>query len=180
MSYVCQIFHEHYTDSTTPPAMTTPCALQTASTGDAPSYGGHASSLPGAPPIVDHRNTMHTAILGQIVGDGIVLSDTIIPHRHRPTLPAEADLKLGLVDVVEQRRQEALTVAAGHPQHMRGEMAIDIEKRLPGHRVVGNDRMHGRPHSRHALVETFETALGEKLIPVGARRMHSEEVAQIG
>src|SRR5262245_8791846 len=115
-----------------------------------PPSRGHASSLTGAPPIVDHRDPMHTAILGQIIGDGIVLGDTVIPHGHCPALPAEADLKLGLVNVVEHRRQEPLTVAAGHAQHMRGEMAIDVEKRPPGHRVVGDDRMHGRPHSRHA------------------------------
>src|SRR5262249_8730241 len=92
---------------------------------------------------------------------------------------AEADLKVGLVDVVEQRRQEALTVTAGHPQYMRGEMAIDVEKQLAGHRVASDDRMHRRPHSRHALLETLDTALGEKLIPVRARRMHGREVAEI-
>src|SRR6266446_8969541 len=124
---------------------------------------GHSSSLTWATAIVDHRDAMHTAILGQVVGDGIVLSDTVVPHRHRPSVPAEADLKVGLVDVVEQRRQEALTVAAGHPQYMRGEMAIDVEQRLPGHGVVGDDRMHRRPHGRHALIETLDTALGEKL-----------------
>ena len=140
---------------------------------------GLASARPRAPPIVDHRDPMHTAILGQIVGDSIVLGDTVIPHRHRPALPAEADLKLGLIEVVEQRRQEPLTVAAGHPQHVRGEMTIDVEKRLPGHGVVGDDRMHRCSHGRHALIETFETALGEKLIPVGARRMYGEEVAEI-
>ena len=122
---------------------------------------------------------MHTAILGQVVGDGIVLGDTVVPHRHRPPVPAEADLKVGLVDMVEQRRQEALTVAAGHPQHVRGEMAIDVEKRLPGHGVVGDNRMHRRSHGCHALIETRETALGEKLIPVRARRMHGREVAEI-
>ena len=73
---------------------------------------GHSESLPRAPSIVDHRDAMHTAILGQVVGDGIVLRDTVVPHRHRPPVPAEANLKLGLVDVVEQRRQEALTVTA--------------------------------------------------------------------
>src|SRR3989442_5246471 len=58
-------------------------------------------------------------------------------------------------------------------------MAIDVEKRLPRHRVAGDDRMHRRPHGRHALLETLETALDEKLIPVRARRMHGREVAEI-
>src|SRR5437899_2141512 len=98
---------------------------------------GPSESLPGAPAIVDHRDAMHTAILRQIVGDGIVLRDPVVPHRYRPRVPAEADLKVRLVDVVKQRRQETLTVTAGHPQDVRGEMAIDIEQRLPGHGVVG-------------------------------------------
>ena len=87
---------------------------------------GHSSSRTGATSIVDHRDAMHTAILGQVVGDGIVLRDTVVPHRYHPSVPTEANLKLGLVDVVEQRCQEALTVTAGHPQHVRGEMAIDV------------------------------------------------------
>ena len=140
---------------------------------------GHSASRAGAAAIVDHRDAMHTAILGQVVGDGIVLRDTVVPHRHRPPVPAEADLKLGLVDVVEQHRQEALTVTAGHPQDVRSEMAIDVEQRLPRHRVVGDDRMHRRSHGCHALLEPLETALGEKLIPVRARRMHGREVAEI-
>ena len=65
------------------------------------------------PAIVDHRDTMHTAILRQVVGDGIV-ADTIVPQRHRPAASA-MDLKVGLVDVVEQRRQQALIIAAGQP-----------------------------------------------------------------
>src|SRR5262249_12390741 len=73
---------------------------------------GPSSSRPGAPAIVDCRDALHTAILGQVVGNGIMLGDTVIPLRHCPRVPAEADLKVGLVDVVKQRRQEALTVAA--------------------------------------------------------------------
>src|SRR5207245_3371377 len=76
-------------------------------------------------------------------------------------------------------RQEALTTTARHAQPGRGEMAIDVEQRLPRHRVVGDDRMHRCPHGGHALLETLETTLGEKLIPVRARRMHSREVAEI-
>src|SRR5262249_61799316 len=69
--------------------------------------------------------------------------------------------------------------AAGHTQYGCVEMAIDVEKRLPGHRGVGDDRMHRRPHGRHALIETLDTTLSEKFIPVRARRMHGREVAEI-
>ena len=63
-------------------------------------------SLTGTPSIVDHRDTMHTAILGQVVGDGIVLGDTVVPHRHRPRLPADLTRSRIEYDLTAQEKSE--------------------------------------------------------------------------
>ena len=118
-----------------------------------------------APAIVDDRDAMHTPILGQIVGHGVVLRHPVVPDRDRSWVPAEADLKVGLVDVVKQGRQEALTVTAGHAQDVRGKMSINIEKRFPRHRVMRDEQMHRRSHGCHALLETLDPALGVELAP---------------
>ena len=50
-----------------------------ASTGSAPPGRGPAALRLGTPAIVDHRDAVHTAILGQVVRDDIVLGDPVVP-----------------------------------------------------------------------------------------------------
>ena len=45
------------------------------------------------------RDAMHAPVVGQIVGQGVVLCDAVIPDCDRTLAPAESHLKLGLIDM---------------------------------------------------------------------------------
>src|SRR5262249_5073890 len=111
-----------------------------------PSRAGQAASAPldrvySNRPIALDRHTPAGPRLRVIVPERLMLDAAIVPERDRMGLPAEPHLDLLARAELAQKGQDRAALLPRQPVDMRGELAVDVERLAPGHRVGANDRM---------------------------------------
>ena len=106
-------------------------------------------------PIMNDCHPVHAAISREVVGNGVMHSDAIVPHGQIPRLPAPSNLQLWSIHVIGEPSLEAVGLVRGQTFDVGDEGLIEIEERALGHRVVVDQRSDAMAKAAHGVIQAL-------------------------
>ena len=79
------------------------------------------------PPIGTDGNPLHMPSMGQVVTNGIVLGNAVVPDGYGVVTPPETHLKFGFANLLEQILEHFIAGALVQVNDVSGEGLVDVE-----------------------------------------------------
>src|SRR5262245_43551573 len=95
-------------------------------------------------PFTFDRHAAPLALVRPVVPDGVMHHAAVVPERNVVLRPSETNLKVDLLAVIEEKREQRVAFSLRQLVDAGRERAVDEERLAPGFRMRADHRMRGR------------------------------------
>ena len=98
---------------------------------------------------------VHAAISREVVGNGVMHSDAIVPHGQITRLPPPSNLQLGPVHVIGKPSLETVGFVRGQPFDVSHKSFVEIEERAACHWMMVDQRSDAMAKAAYCVIQTL-------------------------